>query len=507
MENENNEKEITCDLIEKKSSEELDYLIAIENTETAITSMLVWLSEQKDLESALAAFYVYGNKATHFFETASVSSVLKEIYNNNEKTVSEKIPNALGVKDSNAYLFDFVVNILPKLRAKGLTSGKYLSELIRQDGILSVAIREMFENKERILRGINTTYDIKLRGSGGSTEQKEQVKKDREAAISSYNENFNTMMDEVTSTFGESDNQFINDTLLDFIAKINSGTSPQQLLGGGETENTSSFNKEDKILLFKKMEEMLNAGDSITEFLENIDKDIGSIPQKTKETLPSKDDIQSLLENLKKEIFEKLPGERYTYPIGQETEEREKNNTSFDNIETSPLLKEEQTDNLRDTVKSLLEDFIEDIKTQLSSFKEQSQKEDSEETQEIDFSKIEQLVSKEASAIKDTLEEMIEYNEEKDKADNNKEQRENNNTKQVDYTDAFSNIEERLRIQNNTIEAQDEKITELLELVKNEINESKRLRTQINQRSNTETNNSVLKQEEDFKVKFESEDV
>lgn len=365
-------------IVRKEISEELKFLGSIQDIERIKATITLWLDESPDIFTALAKFYEYGNAAPDVFREIGVNNLLKEIYNTHERAVSEKIEGSRGVKNSNAYTFDFMTVVLPNLVKEGYIKGKLLNNLVNQNGILPVLMDEVIKNRESIMRGINTTFDMHLSFKRDTPENTEKGKKQ---VISSVNNTYKKNMDRIVKVFSKSD----TDLMFSLLSELSKKLDTQGVAFFDEDESISptipkanldlleEMNAEVEIVsqnvktLLTNMEK--NTPDAIAEALAPmIQKAIELSFSEEKEThkiksdfndeiekpFTPKDEIVSLLKSALSEFFnERDEPIASKHSLAALTEEGKDKGLSFSPNTTATPLESEDLIPLEDDVKSI----------------------------------------------------------------------------------------------------------------------------------------------------------
>jgi len=303
-------------IVRKEISEELKFLGSIQDIERIKATIALWLDESPDIFTALAKFYEYGNDAPEVFREIGVNNLLKEIYNTHERAVSEKIEGSRGVKNSNAYTFDFITVMLPNLVKEGYIKGKLLNNLVNQNGILPVLMDEVIRNRESIMRSINTTFDMHLSFKKDTPENTEKGKKQ---VISSVNNAYKKNMDRIVKVFSKSD----TDLMFSLLSELSKKLETQGISFFDEDESTSpTIPKENLDLLEEMNAEVEIVSQNVKTLLASMGKNtpeavaeaLAPMIQKAMEKLsfPEKKETHTIESNFNEELEEDQKIQRTT---------------------------------------------------------------------------------------------------------------------------------------------------------------------------------------------------
>lgn len=202
------------------SSEELKYLSQLQDPQTAMTSVFVYLNKCATLDEALSLFYKYGNSVPELFGSMDLNEILKDIYNNHDETLNEKIKGAIGLKNQTTYSVDFLINKLPKLSESGEISRRLIDDAIRPNGLIWLLMKEIYAHHDRTLDMINKTFDFQANAPGSN---KEETDKQKQNVIAEFKAEFDTNNEAISKIFSHSDMSFIYNTLFGLAKKIEEG--------------------------------------------------------------------------------------------------------------------------------------------------------------------------------------------------------------------------------------------------------------------------------------------
>lgn len=129
------------------------------NLDVDITSVVAAVfTGDKSLDERLAYFFTEGNKVPQLYAEIGVSSILKEIYNEHDVLLSEKVKGLYGIKDASVYTFHFLINDLPRLYKDELIPTTLTHDAIDPSGIFVLMMGDVYSIKKNITASFNNYY-------------------------------------------------------------------------------------------------------------------------------------------------------------------------------------------------------------------------------------------------------------------------------------------------------------------------------------------------------------
>jgi len=235
--NQDNNKQSTAgtNIVKAGSIEDITRLAKSEGVELAKMTVAVHLSSSTEtLEEALAEFYRYGSQIPFLYSDGSIATALKEIYNQYNETVNERIPGVTGVNSVNAYLIRYMTESLPSLCENGCISQRLIDDLVAPHGIISYMLKELFANHLKTIEKINDTFLVRAQLPYAD---KKRIEEEKANVIQSYQDEFDKHIEKIKQIFLSSDAQFIYTTLLNVSQKLSSGELDLSFSGKTEEAN------------------------------------------------------------------------------------------------------------------------------------------------------------------------------------------------------------------------------------------------------------------------------
>lgn len=250
-------------LVPATSIQEIEALARSAGPKEVSSTILMYILENtSSLEEALAAFYLYGNQFAAVLEHERMWEIIKTIYMQYGKSINTMIEGVAGVEDKNAYIFNFLVEMLPSIYSSKFINVKPIDDLMKPMGLLPLLLKELHLNKHEAEDMIRKFFYIRRQIPG--CRQEEVVEKENNT-INNFEFSFQGRFDQVSQIFETSNNSAVQDRIEDIIKAMN-GMNFLPGAGGVDKETFSEGINE----VSSKVDEVSGKQKMDSEILRNI---------------------------------------------------------------------------------------------------------------------------------------------------------------------------------------------------------------------------------------------
>ena len=259
----------------------------------------------KSLDERLAYFFTEGNKVPQLYADIGVSMILKEIYNEHDVLLSEKVKGLYGIKDASVYTFHFLINDLPRLYKDELIPTTLTHDAIDPSGIFVLMMGDVYSIKKHITASFNNYY-------------RNNPDEEDSPLLTNYLSAFDANISEVANLFSSTQSNHVFKHLSKFAQQLKDMPTDDKgniLFGGAKEEDGASLEALQAVsenvngmYSFLKEQTQGKLGDIetlIKSFIEKGEKEHNE--EKGIETVQSFDE-QKLLEQIR-ELFKSFGGE------------------------------------------------------------------------------------------------------------------------------------------------------------------------------------------------------